>query len=531
MPEDKRKFFGATLLIAACTFASNLLGLLRSTLISATWGATSVSDAYSAAFKLPDIIYTLVASGIISIVLIPYFLGVQKDGGKEELNRACAGFANIFFLVISGVILLGIVFAEPLVKNVLLSGWTDTENLGLAIRMSRIILIQVFFFTLSSVFGSYLNALEKFTAFSLALLSYNVGIIAGILVFSRFLGIEGVAWGVVFGGLLHFSIQFAGARKNGYRHSFVWPRRDKNLGRLLRNGGPRILTLAMEQITRFFLVNLGSFLAAGSLLIFYNVENIAMVPYGLVAVSVSTTAFPIFIKYHNEGDTAGLYESLFEKIRLTVFLVLPLCVFMLIFRTEIADVLLGYRRYGAGDVEISARVLAYYCFGIPFNSLTLLIVKFYYAQTRSIIPMIIAFVSLGATVLLCSIFTGSLGVSGLSLGRTLGYALQAMLLLAVIAVLYRKAAAAGKTGAISAKPLWDVLKISAVCAALAAGAYYFRMIPALSGSGKLQDVIRIGAALVLSVPLYFLLTALLKVPEGGVLLRRLRRSSRDTDTQ
>ncbi|RPJ06312.1 MAG: hypothetical protein EHM28_10300, partial [Spirochaetaceae bacterium] len=389
MSEDQKKYLKATLFIGACSFLSNILGLLKNTLFSAIYGATSgegLADCYLAAFKIPDIIYTLVVSGIVSILLIPYFLSVLQKKSWDELNRACSGFINLFFIIISGFIILAMIFMPFLVRNILLPGWTDGTKIDLVISMSRIILIQALFFTLSSVLGSYLNAIEKFTAYSLAILSYNVGIILGITVFSGFMGIEGVAWGVVLGGFMHFTIQLAGAIKNKFRFSFALPKFDRELVGLTLNSLPRVFALSSNQIVRFFFVNFASFLATGSLLIFENVESIALIPYTLLAVSISTTSFPVFIKYFNSGNFSELYKALFEKLRMLLFFLLPVLIFILVFREEVTGLLVGYGRYNTHDIGLTADALFWFILGTPFFAMTLIIVKFYYAEGKTMIP-------------------------------------------------------------------------------------------------------------------------------------------------
>jgi putative peptidoglycan lipid II flippase len=522
MAEDNKRFFKATLLVGVCTFISNILGLLRSTLISAIYGATTgggLADAYTAAFKLPDIIYTLVGSGIIPVVLIPYFLTVMKSKDREELNRACSGLLNIFFMIISVFIGLGIIFAPYIVKNFLLTGWKNSSeaNILLTINMSRIILIQVFFFTLSSVFGSYLNALEKFTAYAFAMLSYNVGILIGILVLAPFVGIEGVAWGVAFGGFLHFAIQLSGSIRNGFGYSVVLPKMDSNLKTMSLNGVPRIVTLGVEQVARFFFVNFSSFLITGSIMIFSNVENIALVPYGLIAMSISTTAFPIFIKYYNAGDFKGLYESLFEKIRMLLFFLLPVCVFMFIFKNEVVDILVGYRNYKSLDVSITGQALGWYVLGIPFFSMTLVIVKFYYAQVRSIIPMIIALVSVTLTLVLCYFLSKTYAVSGLSMGRSIGYFVQAALLIAVLAMLVREKQ---RVSSISFKPLFDLVKIAGICVAVFVVCFILKTTIRVSPNFKLNSIVTLGISFVVAAPAYFGIASALKIPEARLITRR-----------
>ncbi|MBP5707103.1 MAG: murein biosynthesis integral membrane protein MurJ, partial [Spirochaetales bacterium] len=443
MAENKHKYLKNTLIISICSFLSQILGLLRTTLLSSLYGATQsegLSDCYAAAFKLPDIIYTLVVSGILSIVLIPYFITKIKSSDENdltEINRSCAGFVNFFFLLISFCLVLGYIFAPQIVEKWLLTGWTDADKIALTVRMTRIIFIQVLFITLSGVFGSYLNALEKFAAYSFAMLSYNIGIIAGIVLLAPYIGIEGAAWGVAAGGFLHFVIQLCGSAKVGFRYSFVMPKPDRELGDLLLNAVPRIVTLGSTQAVRFFLVSIGSFIFSGAIFIFDNVENIAMVPSGLVAISISTTAFPIFIKYYQNNDYDGLFVSLFEKMRILFYFILPMSILLIILRHETVDILMGYKNFSAEDITYTSDALFWLMFSLPFFSCTLVLVKFYYAIRKSFLPMIIALLTAALAIGISYILAPKIQICGLAIGRGLGYIAQYILLVIFVFPIFR----------------------------------------------------------------------------------------------
>lgn len=435
MTHSGKKFFKATLLISISALLSRLLGLLRQTLLAAKFGATSgqgYNDCYNAAFTLPDIIFNLIVFGAVSIVLIPYFSGLLKKDQIEKLHKSCSSFLNFFFIFISFFIVIGFFFAPLFVRRFLVAGWTNEQNILLTIKMTRIILLQTLFMTLSGIFGSYLNAIEKFTAYAFALLSYNIGIIFGIVVLTPFLGIEGAAWGAVIGSFTHFSIQTIGSLHNGFKFSFGLPKLTKEIKQLILVAIPRVIGISADQFVKFFIVQFASYIFTGAIFIFYNAENFSMVAYGMIAVSISTTSFPIFSKLYAAGEYNHLIDNLFQRIRSLLFLILPISILMIVFRNEIISILIGYKHFSNKDVLLTANALAYYLLGIPAFSMTILIVKFYYAQKKSVIPMIISLVSASVTVIVSYFLSKKFAVSGLSLGRSSGYILQMLLLLTMI---------------------------------------------------------------------------------------------------
>lgn len=518
MPENKSKFLKSTLLIGIATLLSQFLGLVRTSLLSAFYGATEsegLADCYAAAFKLPDIIYTLVVSGVISIILIPYFIK-QLENGKIDINKACSGFLNLFFIAISFFILLGIVFAPFIVKNILLPGWIDKGKIDLTVRLTRIIFAQTLFITLSSVFGSYLNALEKFTAYSLAILSYNIGIIGGILFLAPFIGIEGVAYGVVLGSFLHFLFQFAGSIKNGFRYYPTFPKIDKDLVDLTINALPRIVTLGSSQIVRFFLVNISSFIWTGAIFIFDNVENIGMVPYGLLAISISTASFPIFIKYYNENNWKSLMESLFDKLRMLFFFIVPISCFFIVFRFEIVDILLGYRNYLPKDVKITSQALLYYMIGIPLFSATLIIVKFYYAIRRSFLPMFIAIISSIITIVVSLFFVRDFAVSSLSIGRSAGNIIQFIVLISLLFFIIR--------GNFSfKKELKEIFFIVLLSLGLLFVSIILKDFINFNINSKINSILKMIIIGIPALMIYTVITYILNIPESKIILSFLNK--------
>ena len=441
LKEERHHFIKSTVIVAICAFLSRVLGLFRSTLLASFFGATEsegFSDCYAASFKLPDIIFNLVAFGAISIVLIPYFSGFIKNENFQKLKKACSQFLNFFFLFISFFIIIGFLFTPIFVRYFLVKGWSNEHNIDITITMTRILLLQSLFMTLSGIFGAYLNALERFKAYSFALLSYNIGIIFGILFLTPYLSIIGVAWGAVIGSLLHFLIQAFGSIKNGFIYQFGLPKMNKEIKELIFIAIPRVIAISGEQLVKFFIVYFASYLFIGSIFIFENAENFAMVPFGMIAVSISTTVFPVFSKLYAGNENDELLKQLLNKLRTTLFFMMPISILMIIFKIEIVELLLAYNKFSENDAIITSNALAFYMIGIPFFSISIVIVKFYYALKKSLTPMVVTLISVFFTIFTCYLFSIKYNVTGLSIGRSIGYIIQTLLLILFLFYINKK---------------------------------------------------------------------------------------------
>ena len=520
-----KKFLLSTLLVSTATFLSRLLGLLRSTLLSAFYGATSgegLADAYTAAFKIPDIVFTLVISGMTSVVLIPYFL--KHKSNQDELNRVVSGFINLFFLSLT-VILTIVYFLVPwLMDHVLLTGWTNLELRQVAIDLTRILLLQVLLMSVSSVFGSLLNALETYKAYSLAMLFYNVGIIVGLVIFSPWWGIHGVTWGVVLGAAGHALIQMVGSIKARWRWYPTLPRWDRDLGELLVNALPRIGALTSEQLTRVILVSFGSFLTLGSLLIYDNAENLALVSHGLVAASLATTAFPVFLQNWEKKAWADLGNSLRDKMRLLILLAIPATFLPGVLRFEIPDLLMGYLRFNRTDVTLTSTTLLLLAPGALFFNISVLFVRFYYAIRQSWIPLIAAALGVGITIVVTHLSLPYLQIASLGLGRSLGWMVQASAL--YLFLLGNKHFHAAVTGLL--RDLGLLIMIGILSAFVAEIVKIWVPSPV---TDKLDSLWRLGLSSLSFILSFLGLGLFFKIPENKRLLDYLRGSNRNTPSR
>lgn len=526
MSENKKRFLVSTLIVAAASLLSRLLGLLRSTLLASYYGATQsdgLSDCYQASFILPDIIYNIVVLGAISIILVPYFSSIITGNDKTELDEKSSGILNFFFILIALFALIAFVFAPFIVRNFLVKGWDNDSLIDTTIKLTRIMLLQPIFMSMSGILAAYLNSKERYTAYSFAMLSYNVGIIIGIVALSIPFGIYGVAWGTVLGSIAQFLIQLTGAKLSGFTYKLKFPVLNKEFFLLLLTAVPRIIALGGEQLVKLFLTNQASFIFTGSIIIFSYAENISMVPFGMIAVSLSTTAFPIFSKKFAAFEYDEMLHSLMDKIRMLLFFIMPITVFVVILRYEIIDILLGYKRFGSEDIKITGNALYAYSIGIPFYSITILVVKYFYAQKKTLSPMFISLFMCIVTIIssqfMVKSFSSEDGVTALSAARTLGYAIQTILLLTVLYI-------SGKTDKLYKKfptkeigHIFKTIILNIILSGMLIAIYDNVKLPMTGKMESLFRIILLGAA---GGAFYLLCGYLLKLPELEVLIKKGR---------
>lgn len=384
----QREFSGlhqAAFLLAATTFLSQLLGLLRDRLLASSFGASGQLDIYYAAFRLPDLIYVSVASFVSATVLIP--LIIQKiDSDKAEMNRFLNSVISAFLLVMVVVSLLLFIFM-PIVASWVAPGFDQAATKTL-ILLSRLMLLSPLLLGLSNLFGSVVQAYRQFFSFALSPIIYNLGIIVGILCFYPWLGIAGLALGVVLGAFGHLLIQLPSILKMGLRpglEKINW----HEVWQIVSISLPRTLTLSSNQIALAVLVALASLLSKGSISVFNFAYNLQSVPLSIVGVSYSVAAFPVLAGYFSSGKIKEFVSHIISASRHIIFWSLPATIFFIILRAQIVRVILGTGRFDWQATRLTAACLALFVLSVIAQSLILLLVRGFYAAGKTKIPLIL----------------------------------------------------------------------------------------------------------------------------------------------
>ncbi|MAG28618.1 murein biosynthesis integral membrane protein MurJ [bacterium] len=404
---------GGAIVIAGFSLLSRVLGLVRDRLLFSTFGAGDVLDTYYAAFRLPDLIFNTLVLGALSAAFIPVFLEYwHKD--KEQAWKIANSVLNIMLVVLVVLGLLAFYFTPELVS--LIAPGFDIEKRLATAELTRIMLIGIIFLGLSNIASSMLNAFKRFTAFAIAPVMYNIGIIAGIIVLVPMIGIQGLAWGVVLGAFLHFFVQLPAVSKLGFRYIF---RIDLHLKGVWKIGAlmlPRTFGLAISQINQVANTVIGSTLAIGSVAIFNAANNLQTVPIGIFAIPIALAYFPLFSEAWVKQDVPHLIASFSKAMRRILFIAIPSSIFIILLRAHIVRLILGSGAFDWTDTILTARTLSFFAISLFAQSLIPLIARVFYALQDTKTPVIVSVVSLALNVYLSIKLSMTMGVAGLALG-------------------------------------------------------------------------------------------------------------------
>jgi putative peptidoglycan lipid II flippase len=244
---------------------SSLTGLAATVLISHAFGTSSVLDAFSAANRLTEILFNLMAGGALASAFVPTFTGFLARGDRAGGWRLASSIANLIFLVLGTASLLAAVCAPWLVHNVLAPGFVEPDQILLTVRLLRIMLLSPVVFALSGLLMGILNAQQHFALPALAPACYRLGQIFGLLILVPRWGILGLAWGVVLGSVLHLAVQLPALAHFPARYRLTLGLRDAStrlVGALML---PRLVGVGVVRLNFLVSTILASGMPEGSL--------------------------------------------------------------------------------------------------------------------------------------------------------------------------------------------------------------------------------------------------------------------------
>ena len=407
---------GGAIIIAAFSLLSRLLGLVRDRLLFSIFGAGDVLDSYYAAFRLPDLVFNTLILGALSAAFIPVFLEYwHKD--KKEAWRIANTVLNTTLLILFVFGVAAFIFAPEIVQ-IIAPGFELQKRLATA-ELTRIMLIGILFLGLSNVASSILNAFKRFTAFALAPVMYNLGIIAGILILVPWFGVEGLAWGVVLGAMLHFFVQFPSIAKLGFKYKVLFSWRNAGVKKIEKLMLPRTFGLAISQINQVVNTIIGSTLPVGSVAIFNAANNLQNVPIGIFAIPLSLAYFPIFSEAWVKQDIPRLIASFSQAVRRLLAIAIPASIFMILLRAHVVRLVLGAGQFDWTATILTARTLSLFVISLFAQCLIPLIARVFYSLQDTKTPVAISILALALNIFLAFPLSAKMGIAGLALSFSL----------------------------------------------------------------------------------------------------------------
>ncbi len=335
--------------------ASRILGYVRDKVIAYHFGRTAHTDAYWAAFNVPDLIYYLLAGGALGVALIPVFTSYLAQGHEDDAWRMINTLATVLVPAVGVGVTVVIIFAPQLIP-ITAPGFKYTPaTFNECVLYVRVMAPMVFFTALSAMAGGILQSYHHFTAPALAWLLYNVGIIGGAVFLGPSLGMVGLCIGVLAGAAFMVAAQVPSLLKRGLKFRPELDLRHPGVRRFAAMFFPLMIGLAVQQIVLLWLPGLfGSYYRGGVTNLRY-ANRLIVLPLGLFGVSISTAAYPTLARQFGLGASDDFKRTLNVTTRTILLLLVPCSVGLALLSGPVVTLLW---QGGAYD-EAAARATAF----------------------------------------------------------------------------------------------------------------------------------------------------------------------------
>lgn len=513
----------AGLVVSGAFMVSRVLGFVRTAVLFNSFGAGRELDAFYAAFRLPDLIFQLVAAGALSSALIPIVAGLLSSDQHGRAWRVVSTVTNLMLIVLAALA-IGVAIAAPALVPSFTGGFTP-EQREQTVELTRIMLAGPIFLALGSVATSVLNAQGRFAAAAIAPIVYNVAIIAGVVLLAEPLGVMGAAIGVVAGSIAHLIVQLPSVLRLGFRHTPKVDLDDPEARTALRLMAPRAIGLGATQITFVVVTAVASTISTGAISVFNTAFMLLQIPVGVVGVPLGVVVFPSLSREVAVGRIDEYVGLLSRALRLLVFVMLPVATIGAVLAGDLVDLLFGRGEVDAAALDLTARTLVVFLVGLPAHALIAVLARAFYARQDTVTPVIAGIAAVVLNTTLSVALAGPLGLPGVALAIALG----AWLELGALLIVFKR-----RVPELTIRPVLLVF-VRSLAAALAAAAVVFALRGGLALVGPLEPglvglAIRMAVTGGIGLAAFALLAAVLRIPElpsiVGVMADLLRRPRR-----
>ncbi|MCU0508693.1 MAG: murein biosynthesis integral membrane protein MurJ [Anaerolineae bacterium] len=401
-----RRHIARNVLVVAASFGlAAAAGLFRNAIIAATFGIGASLDAYYAAFKLPDLLFTIVAGGALATAFIPVFADYASTGNRRSAWRLTAAVTNWVALIVALLAILAALIAPLLVRTVIAPGFSPEQQAETASVM-RLVLVSTVVFGISAVLGSALNGFKHFLLPALAPVVYPLAVAAGALLLAPTMGVRGLAIGAVVGSVLHLLIKVPA---------------------LLM--GPRVIDLGVFHFTMIAMTNLASRLGPGSVSSLEWGWDAMQLPETIIGTAFGLVAFPTLAELAAKGERDGLRRTLGESLRTVLALAIPAAAGLILLGRPLLAML-----YQRGEFDQAATAAVYatlqmFALGLAAHASLELAARAYFAQKDTVTPLLLAIGSAVLNVALGLLLMRSMGAAGLALANSVAVTLEVLALL------------------------------------------------------------------------------------------------------
>jgi putative peptidoglycan lipid II flippase len=536
--DSDRNWLAGLRIVGLLTLGSRVLGLARDVLMAAVFGNSAVMDAFSVAFRVPNLARRLFGEGALSTAFLPAFVREGELHGPESAWR----LAGTLFVALAGLLAAVVLVGELLLLAAAV--WSNgTSEFDLLLFLTAVMLPYLVLICLAAQFSAVLHARDHFTTPALLPVVLNLVWIVTLLVVVPRLETPGekitaVAVSVLVGGVLQLAAPVPVLLRHGFRFRTDWMAYRQPVAGLGRAMLPILLGLSITQINTLAdsliawsfsrpeggpatMPAFGGIeypMESGTASALYFAQRMYQFPLGVFGVALGTVLFPLFTRQAHAGEHGRLRDSLSLGLRLVTAIGLPAGIGLVLLAEPLTALLFQHGAFDAEDAAQTAGMIAIYGSAVWSYCGLLIVNRAFYAMNDAQTPLRVGMLAVVVNLVLDFTLIWPLGGNGLALGTAVAATLQ--FLIAVYCVQAR-------LGRLDWRSLLQsLMKTAVACVVMYAacrGTLEFFEVDATFTSRLLRVAVPFAAA----VSVYFVTARLLGLREAGLLFRR---SSGDEST-
>jgi putative peptidoglycan lipid II flippase len=507
----------STAFFSIATAASRVAGLGREIVAAGYYGVSGPMSAFTIAFQVPNLVRALFADAALQPAFVPIFTEQLERRNYREAFRLASTLLLLVTLVL-GSITAVFVLAAPALMPLFAPGF-EGEILDLTVTLSQLLFPILILLGASGVVVGILNSYDRFGAFAISPLFWNLTIIAVlVLVAPMFEGqdrIYAYAIGILAGTAVQFMIPVFDLRNTPFKleWSFAW--RNPDVRRVLLLMLPVTISLGLINFNLVINSLFGSLVSNEAPAAIDKAFRIYQLPQGIFSVAIATVLFPTLARFAARGDYADLRATMANGMRQILFVLVPAAAAILVLSEPMIRLVYQRGEFTPDQTTLVATALFWFAFSLPANGLFLLLTRTFFSLQRPWLPTAIAAGNLAVTAL-AALALYHLGVGGI---------VAATAIATIGSVVAQAAILRRLLGGLELGRLADVALRIAVASAVLAGVSLgvWDVLDDALGRGLLGQIVSLCGALGLGGAVYLGAARLLRIEELDQMLRLVRR--------
>jgi putative peptidoglycan lipid II flippase len=517
-PSRPGRIARSTVFFSIATGASRVAGLVREIVAASYFGVKGPMSAFTIAFQVPNLVRSLFADAAIQAAFVPVFTEQLEKGNKREAFRLASTLLFVVTLLLGAITALFILVA-PVVMPLFAPGF-DGHLQDLTIALSRLLFPILILLGTTGLIVGILNSYERFAAFAISPLFWNIGIIAVLVglapAFPEGKEIYAYAIGVLVGTVIQLAIPAWDLRHTPFKFTWSFDWRDPNVKRVLLLMLPVTISLGLINFNLVINSFFGTLVSDQGPAAMDKAFRIYMLPQGIFSVAVATVLFPTLARFAARRAYGDLRATMANGMRQIVLLLVPAAAAILVLSVPMIRLVYQRGEFDAAQTELVATALFWFSFSLPFNGLFLLLTRTFFSLQRPWVPSAISAGNLVLTAGFAAALYGPFGVGGIVASTAIATAAS----VAAQSVILRR-----QLGGLElTRFLWTSVRVIAASAALAGVSYavWYGLDEALGRSVEAQ-IASLSAAMAAGGAVYLAAIWALRVPELAQIARVFRR--------